>query len=78
VVFLGVDQGENADTVRNFVKNNGFSWTFLLDSDMKVSMTYRASGIPMTFFVDREGVIRDIHVGQLFPATLESKLAKIL
>jgi cytochrome c biogenesis protein CcmG/thiol:disulfide interchange protein DsbE len=77
VVFLGVDQGESADTVRNFVKKNGYSWTFLLDSDMKVSMSYRASAIPMTFFIDREGVLQDIHIGPFIPSTLESKLAKI-
>lgn len=77
VVFLGIDQGESADTVRRFVQRYNYSWTFLLDSDLKVSNSYRASAIPMSFFVDREGILRDIHVGPLSSSALDSRLAKI-
>ncbi len=77
VVFLGVDEGEGADTVRKFVQQNGYSWTFLLDTDLKATSLYRASSIPMSFFVDREGIIRDAHLGPLNASTLDAKLAKI-
>ena len=77
IVFLGVDQGESADTVRQFVRKNGYNWMFLLDSYLDVSKSYRASAIPMTFFVDSQGIIRDTQVGPLTLSSLETKLAKI-
>jgi len=33
----GVDEGEKADTVRRFVQQSSYSWTFLLDTEMKVT-----------------------------------------
>jgi cytochrome c biogenesis protein CcmG, thiol:disulfide interchange protein DsbE len=77
VVFLGVDQMEDLDTVQKFVKENGYSWTFLLDADGAASRLFRASALPTTFFIDRQGIIRDMQVGALNAAQLESKLAKI-
>lgn len=75
--FLGVDVEEDAETVRKFVQENGYSWLFLLDSDGKVSRSYQVSGIPTTFFIDREGIIRDLQIGELSAPALESRLAKI-
>ncbi|MGE5618840.1 MAG: TlpA family protein disulfide reductase [Sphingomonadaceae bacterium] len=78
VVFLGVNKEEDAETVRKFVEQNRYSWTFLLDSDGKVGNSYWVSGIPTSYFVDREGIVRDIHIGILNVSLLEAKLGKIL
>jgi len=77
LVVLGVDQMEDLDTVQKFVKQNGYSWTFLLDSDGEASKVYRASALPTTYFVDRQGIIRDVQVGAINAALLDSKLTKI-
>jgi thiol-disulfide isomerase/thioredoxin len=77
LVFLGVDQMEDLDTVQQFVKENGYSWTFLLDSDGEASKAYRASALPTTYFVDRQGIIRDVQIGAINASQLESKLSKI-
>lgn len=37
----------------------------LLDEDGSIARTYRVSGIPISFFIDREGVIRTRHLGPL-------------
>ena len=78
VLFLGIDQKESADTVRQFVKQNGYSWTFLLDIEGKAGTAYRLTGVPETFFVDREGIIREVQIGPLTQSGLESKLSKLI
>jgi hypothetical protein len=39
---------------------------------------YRAAGLPVTVFVDRQGVIQVRHVGYLSAAQLDEYLAEIL
>ncbi|MHB1160860.1 MAG: TlpA family protein disulfide reductase [Chloroflexota bacterium] len=77
VLFLGVDKQEDEETVRKFVQQNRYSWTFLLDSDGRVANSYWVSGIPTSYFVDREGIVRDVHIGAINASLLEAKLDKI-
>ncbi len=77
VEFLGIDMREDAETVRKFVQQNRYSWTFLLDSDGRVASSYRAVSIPTSFFLDRDGIVRDMHLGAITPSLLEAKLDKI-
>ena len=63
VVFLTVDIGESADTVSNLLDELGFAIPVILDMEAEVAMQYRASSIPRTFFIDREGLIRGIKFG---------------
>lgn len=78
LVILGVDVAESHDTVANFVQQNGYDWTFLLDSNSRVSQQYRASGIPTHAFVDPTGVIRAYQIGGLSAGTMASNLAAIM
>lgn len=77
VAFLGIDVKESEAEVLQFVRKGGYGWTFLLDTSGRVSSSYRVSGIPTTVFIDLEGIIRDIHVGELTASSLDSKLGKI-
>jgi peroxiredoxin len=78
LVILGIDMAEDAATVSNFVRQqNHYSWTFILDPDSKASDAYNVDGIPASFFIDRDGVIRDYKLGAMSGAELESKLSKI-
>lgn len=76
-VFLGVDMKEDVKTVKDFVTRYGYTWTFLLDPDSQAINTYFVSGVPETFFIDRDGVIRDYKIGAMSASMIESSLAKI-
>ncbi len=77
-VFLGINNAEDPTTVDNFVhKQNRYTWTFVLDPDTKAADAYFVDGIPASFFIDRNGIIRDTKVGQMSGPELESKLAEI-
>ena len=57
ILIVGIDMGESANTVREFVQNSGYTWTFVLDSDGEVSNAYNVSVIPASVFIDPKGVI---------------------
>jgi len=78
LVIVGVDLAEDPNTVRKFVQENGYDWTFLLDRDSRVAQSYNAGGIPTHAFVDANGVIQGFLTGGLPPDQMEGYLAKIL
>jgi len=78
VVVLGVDLRESAGMVRSFVQQGGYTWTFLLDTSGQVGTAYRVRGIPSSFFIDREGVIRAVAVGAIPGETMEQYLAQAM
>jgi thiol-disulfide isomerase/thioredoxin len=78
VEFLGVSMGPRDEPmgVNQFVKLNNYTWTFIHDTDSSVSINYQVTGIPSTFFIDKNGVIRSIHVGGAASEDLENGLKK--
>jgi hypothetical protein len=50
----------------------------LNDPDWTTSGTYSASGIPVTYFIDRLGIVRDKMAGAATLAGFERGLAKIM
>lgn len=67
LVLLAIDLGEDADTVAQFVQEEGIPFPVLLDSEGKVTIQYFKGmdviSIPRTFFIDKDGVIQAIKVG---------------
>lgn len=78
VAVVGVDDGEPVPLVRDFVNQLGMTYPVPLDEDSAVSKTYRINSLPTTYFVDRDGVIRDIHIGIISQAVLEERIAQLL
>jgi peroxiredoxin len=55
-------QEEKAD-VALFIKNNGLKVPVLLDSDGAVAQAYKASAIPQTVIIGKDGKIAKVFVG---------------
>lgn len=77
-VVLAVSIDDDPDAVVQFVKEFGLTFPVLIDTDKRVSYQYRVRPIPTTFFVDKEGVIRDVQIGAMDKKTLLKKLSKIM
>jgi hypothetical protein len=75
VVVIGVDIAEPEDTVRQYVQEGGYSWTFVLDTTGEVSIIYKVTGIPTSLFLNKEGIIRAMQVGAINKRAMESMLA---
>jgi cytochrome c biogenesis protein CcmG/thiol:disulfide interchange protein DsbE len=50
----------------------------LLDMDGRVSMDFGVYGLPETYLVDREGVVRFKHAGALTPDVVQHKLLPLM
>jgi len=77
VLVIGVDQAEKVAVVRQFIKQVGVSYPISLDVDQGVAQSYQIGGLPTTFFIDSDGVIRHIWLGEMNRITLAEAVAKI-
>jgi peroxiredoxin len=77
IVFVGVDQGEKADVVQSFVDELGLTFTIPMDSDGAVGYDYNVQGLPTTFFIDRNGVVKSLWMGEMNSVTLAENVAGI-
>ena len=82
VVIIGVDidgpMNIVGDYVRDYVEVNGYSWTFVIDSTGEVAADYMVTGIPTSFFIDKDGIIRALQIGAMDRLTMEAKLAEAM
>ncbi|MBA7628305.1 Thiol-disulfide oxidoreductase ResA [subsurface metagenome] len=78
VVIIGVDIQETEQEVRQFVQENGYSWTFLLDTSGRVAANYKIVALPTTFFLDTEGLIQTVYIGSMTKREMETKLTEAM
>lgn len=67
VIIVGVNVGEEPARVRDFLHEAGVEFPILLDTDWEVAWKYRIRGLPCTFWIDEEGIIREITIGGPMP-----------
>jgi len=63
VVFLGVNVGEDADTVFMFLADYSVEFPLLLDKEATVIKEYQVVGLPTTFIIDPQGRITHRVIG---------------
>ena len=77
VLIAGINQAEPAGAVQAFAGQFGLTFPIPLDTSAVASRLYAVRSLPTTFFIDRDGVIRQIQIGQLTEATLADQLRSI-
>jgi cytochrome c biogenesis protein CcmG, thiol:disulfide interchange protein DsbE len=79
LVVVGALFKDDADPARAFVAQEGATWPTVTDPDRAIGSAWKVLAPPQTFFVDPEGVIREVQVGQVRDAAeLDRLLASIL
>lgn len=63
VVILAINQGEFAEQVRGYADLYQLHFPILLDESTEVGRLYRVRALPTTFFIDRDGIIRQVQIG---------------
>jgi cytochrome c biogenesis protein CcmG, thiol:disulfide interchange protein DsbE len=63
LAMVAVDLQEPADDVRQFMADYGMTYTVLLDTEGEVAGLYNISGIPTTYFIDKDGIIKYVKTG---------------
>ena len=63
VVGVSLDTGNATDLITDFIEEYGVTYTILVDPRMVGMETYQVLGLPATFLIDRDGVLRWMKFG---------------
>ena len=76
--ILAVNVGQRKETVRKFAAELKVSYPVYLDPEAKVAREYEVVGVPKTFILDRNGVIRYKIVGGASKESLNKLVGSLL
>jgi thiol-disulfide isomerase/thioredoxin len=65
IVAVSVDNAGEEQKIRDFVKEFGLNFEVLHDGTGAIQSIYRTTGVPETFIIDRDGVVRKRLIGHL-------------
>ena len=75
MVTLAVNIGENHANYLDFTRSLSYSYVaWVWDSGGNITDAYGIQGIPTTYILDQDGIVRRVHVG--FSNALEQTLAR--
>lgn len=68
-VILAVNFGEKPDPAGDFAHHGSLTFPILLDRNVKVAASYGVVNLPVSFFIDADGIIRE----RVFGGTLTAE-----
>jgi cytochrome c biogenesis protein CcmG/thiol:disulfide interchange protein DsbE len=78
VVFIGVDYLDTEKAAMQYLKEFDITYPNGIDIHEKIAKAYRITGVPETFIVDQEGIIRYVEIQRITAAKLTSVLDSLL
>lgn len=63
LVVIGLNQQESESIIRPFVEDYGVDFPVMIDRVGEVGDEFRTTGLPETFFIDRDGIVREHFIG---------------
>jgi cytochrome c biogenesis protein CcmG/thiol:disulfide interchange protein DsbE len=76
VFFLGVDQADSSDRASAFIREFGI--TYPNGPDTGIGRAFGVQSLPMTFIIDREGLIQDTIFTGVEPGELRARIDAVL
>jgi peroxiredoxin len=74
-VVLAVDFAESAGVVQDFVDEFELTFPIAIDSEQTVAEHYGIPGLPASFFIDTQGIVRAMQLGPVFGHLLPDGIA---
>jgi cytochrome c biogenesis protein CcmG, thiol:disulfide interchange protein DsbE len=78
VQFLGVVFQDEEKKILTFLDQRGSGYPTVVDDRGKTAIAYGVGGVPETYFIDAEGVIRAKHNGPMSTDILQANLQKAM
>lgn len=75
--LVGVLMDDPPDPARAFVAEFKANWPTVIDDGERIRKAYRVVARPQTYFVDRNGILRAIQIGEVVEADFERQYASI-
>ena len=77
LVVVGVLTYDSPDLARTFIADQGATWATVDDPGGAIRQAYRVAARPQSYFIDRDGILRSIQVGEVQDADFERQFAQI-
>jgi cytochrome c biogenesis protein CcmG, thiol:disulfide interchange protein DsbE len=77
LAIVGVLMDDPPEPARDFVTELGAGWPTVIDPDDGIQSAYRVAARPQTYFIDAEGVLRAIQIGEVSETVFERQYATI-
>ena len=77
LVVIGVLYKDQDPLGRQFLADFGATWPTVSDPDGAIATAYRVVAPPQTYFIDKDGDLRAIQIGQVQPGDFDTQYAKI-
>jgi cytochrome c biogenesis protein CcmG/thiol:disulfide interchange protein DsbE len=77
LVVLGVLMADPPEPARTFVAEQGATWETVIDPDGAIKNAYRVVARPQSYFIDRDGILRSIQIGEVRDVDFERQYALI-
>ncbi len=76
--ILAVFISESPTDIGSYAQKAGLTFPIAVDQQTKIASEYRTMGIPTHYFIGADGTIKDVKLGALDPATIDSEIQSIL
>ena len=77
LTVVGILMYDSPDPARAFIAELGATWATVDDPDGAIRRTYRVLARPQSYFIDSDGVLRAIQVGEISSDRFEAQYATI-
>ena len=78
LIILTIAVSDKANNVLDFSDQHDLTFPLLIDTKDQVAVQYKVLGIPTSYFIDSDGVIASVQVGDLTAPALDRHLEEIL
>lgn len=78
VVFIGVNYVDTDKKALAYLDEFDITYFNGVDLGTRISQAYNIQGVPETFYVDKAGNLRGVHIGPLYSPTLNLKIEELL
>ena len=75
---LAINAGQDKATIKAFMAKIGVSYPALLDENSAIARSYGVVGLPTTFFIDGQGIVRGKIVGEADEVTFARHVQELL
>lgn len=78
IYAVNVTASDTVEGAKAFASEYGFTFPVLMDVEAETAKKYQIKPIPITYFVDKEGIIVDKLTGLTDPVSLDNKFKQLI
>lgn len=76
--IVTIDSMEDSSIVKSFIRRGGYNVPVAMDTEGYISNYYNVKSLPTTFFIDKDGIIKEIYTGVLSVDMIVDKVENLL